>query len=349
MSCGEQACGEKEKQNLNISIGIVAYNEEKNLPRILSDILRQNYPHKQLEIVLVDSMSEDNTREIMHKFYKEHGEEFLDVRVVENPGKIQSCGWNRAIDEFTTDVLIRIDAHSSIPEDFVTRNADALAGGEYVTGGVRPNIVEEDSHWQQVLLTAESSMFGSSAASFRREGKKAYVKSFFHGAYRREVFEKAGKFREDLGRTEDNEFHYRIRQRGFKLCMVPGIISYQMIRPDFGKMCRQKCANGYWVGLTSGVCPGCLSVYHFVPFAFVCGIVVTTVLAIFAHPFLAGLMWSLYWLLAIVMAVMAVRGGKKYAGHMLLPFLFFALHVSYGIGTLAGIIKMPFWRRKHIE
>lgn len=333
---------------MNISIGIVAYNEEKNLPGILEDIIGQSYPHEQMEIILVDSMSEDGTRNIMQEFCDKYRDAFLDARVVENPGKIQSCGWNRAIDEFRTDVLIRIDAHSSIPVDFVERNAKALSGGEYVTGGVRPNIAESDSGWQQVLLTAESSMFGSSAASFRRNGKKEYVKSFFHGAYRREVFEKAGRFREDLGRTEDNEFHYRVRQNGFRLCMVPGIISYQMIRPSLTKMCRQKYANGYWIGLTSGVCPGCLSLYHFVPFAFVLGIICTTLLAVFSYPLLSILMWSLYWLFAIVMAVAAVRGKNWHAGYVILPFLFFLLHISYGTGTLAGIIQMPFWRRKHI-
>lgn len=333
---------------MNISIGIVAYNEEKNLPKILEDVNRQTYPHEKIEVVLVDSMSEDGTRQVMQAFAKQHGAEFYGVRIVDNPGRIQSCGWNQAIDEFTTEALVRIDAHSSIPADFIERNVQALEEGEMVTGGVRPNIVEEDSPWQQVLLTAESSMFGSSAASFRREGKKAYVKSFFHGAYRREVFEKAGKFREDLGRTEDNEFHYRLRENGFQLCMVPGIISYQMIRPSLFGMCRQKFANGYWIGLTSGVCPGCLSLYHFVPFAFLCGIIFTTAFAVFWHPFLAILMWSLYWILAIAMAVLAVRGEHKYPGHLLLPFLFFMLHISYGVGTFIGVLKMPFWREKHI-
>lgn len=94
-------------------------------------------------------------------------------------GKIQSCGWNAVIDAFTTEALIRIDAHSSIPEDFVEKNVNALSEGEYVTGGMRPNIVEGDSAWQQVMLLAESSMFGSSIADFRRKEKKAYVKSFF--------------------------------------------------------------------------------------------------------------------------------------------------------------------------
>ena len=57
---------------MNISIGIVALNEEKYLPGILGDILRQSYPHKKIELVLVDSMSEDGTRSLMQQFAREH-------------------------------------------------------------------------------------------------------------------------------------------------------------------------------------------------------------------------------------------------------------------------------------
>lgn len=54
-----------------------------------------------------------------------------------------------------------------------------------------------------------------------------------------------------------------MRKAGFKLCFDPEIISYQHIRPDLGKMLKQKYANGYWIGLTTGVCAPCLSLYHF--------------------------------------------------------------------------------------
>lgn len=97
------------------------------------------------------------------------------------------------------------------------------------------------------------------------------------------------------------------------------------------------------------------------PFGFVLGILVTTVLAMFGHPFLAVLMWGLYWLLAIGMAVQAAvcapalpavnesprHSGGRNIGYVLLPFLFFLLHVSYGAGTFVGLVKMPFWRRSH--
>lgn len=334
-------------EKMNVSLCVVAYNEEKSLPGLLKDIEGQTYSHDRMEIILVDSCSEDRTREIMQQFAGEKKDEFLAIQVVDNPGRIQSCGWNEAITHFTTEVIIRVDAHSHIPEQFVEKNVENLETGEMISGGVRPVLAEQETPWSRTLLLAEESMFGSSVSSFRRKGERAYVKSFFHGAYRREVFEKAGGFREDLGRTEDNELHYRLRQCGYKLCMSPDIISYQYIRPTLRKMCRQKYGNGYWVGLTFGVCPGCLSLYHFVPGAFVCGILFTIVLAMFGFPWLAVLMWGAYWLLAVVMALLAVRGEKKNGWQMLLPAMFFLLHVSYGAGTLLGVLKMPFWRRRH--
>ena len=85
---------------------------------------------------------------------------------------------------------------------------------------------------------------------------------------------------EALARTEDNEIHYRMRKAGFKLRFCPDIISYQHTRSSLPKMLKQKYANGYWIGKTSKVCPGCLSIYHFVPWAFVMAIIVTTVASV---------------------------------------------------------------------
>ena len=135
-----------------------------------------------------------------------------------------------------------------------------------VVGGVRPNIVDEETQWKDTLLLAESSMFGSSIAPYRNggngTGEKIYMKSLFHAAYRREVFDKIGHYNESLARTEDNEIHYRMRKAGFKLRFCPDIISYQHTRSSLPKMLKQKYANGYWIGKTSKVCPGCLSIYQ---------------------------------------------------------------------------------------
>lgn len=328
-----------------ISIGVVALNEENYLPQLLEDLKKQTYPHKQIEILLVDGGSKDQTKEIMNQF--KNDSDFFDVQVLDNPKKIQSAGWNVVFDHFNGEAIIRIDAHSSIPENFVENNVKCLNKGENVCGGIRPNLIDQTNNWKKTLLCAESSMFGSSIASYRREAKQEYVKSLFHACYRREVIKKVGYFNEQLGRTEDNEYHYRVRQAGYQICMDPSIISYQYARPNLKAMLKQKYGNGYWIGLTLGVCPGCISIYHFVPLCFVLGIIITSLLSFLGFSLLGNLMWSAYILLTIVMTIAAFFSKERNFLLLTLPFLFLGLHLSYGIGTLVGLLKMPTFKKNY--
>ena len=179
---------------MKVSIGVVALNEEKTLPSLFEDFKLQTYPHNKIEIILVDGISTDNTKNIMQDFRENN--DFLDVKIIDNPKKIQSAGWNIVIRNFTGDVLVRIDAHSSIPKDFIEKNVSNIESGEDVSGGKRPNIIDEDTAYKRMLLEAESSMFGSGIAPFRNASGKKYVKSMFHAMYKREVLEKVGFFNE---------------------------------------------------------------------------------------------------------------------------------------------------------
>ncbi len=67
--------------------------------------------------------------------------------------------------------MIRVDAHASIPPEFVRKNVEILESGEMVSGGPRPNMIDESTPWKETLLLAEQSMFGSSMASYRRSQK----------------------------------------------------------------------------------------------------------------------------------------------------------------------------------
>lgn len=325
-----------------VSVCVIAYNEEKYIGSILNDIKQQTYPHEKIEVVLIDGMSSDRTKEIMRNFAAE-AKAFRNVAIFDNIKRKQAPGWNVAIKNYTGDAIIRIDAHASIPKDFVEKNVKVLEGGEYVSGGIRPSIIDETTPWKETLLLAEESQFGSGFAKFRRSEKESYVNSLFHGAYKREVFEKVGLFNENLGRTEDNEIHYRIRQAGYKLHYSPEIVSYQHTRNTLKGMLRQKFWNGYWVALTTKVCPRCLGLYHFVPFCFVLSLLVSAVLAILGYPIFIAIVSALYVTFAITMAIKAVSKRKKHWQQLLLPTLFFLLHISYGIGSVVGFLKLPFW------
>lgn len=320
-----------------ISFCVVACNEEAYLPYLLHDLCGQTYPREKIEVVLIDSGSADRTRQVMEQF-RDGERGFYGIQVLYNPGRIQAAGWNVAMRHFRGDVMARIDAHARIPADFLEKNAALLEEGEMVTGGMRPCIIRDPNPWRELLLEAENSMFGGGIAPCRRNVGRRYVKSMFHACYRREVLEKVGPMDESLGRTEDNEFHYRIRQAGYRLCFDPEIRSYQYARPALRRMLEQKYANGYWIGMTAWRCPACLSLYHFVPFLFLCGIAGTGALSLAKRPWPARAMWTAYGGLCGLMTGAALLRTKKPLT-VLLAALFPALHISYGLGTLHGLAR----------
>lgn len=326
---------------MTVSLGVIAYNEAAVIDNILKDIKEQDYPHQYMEIILVDSGSEDSTKEHMIEFAEQCSVMgFRRVLILDNSRRTQASAWNIMIRAAKEDIVIRIDAHALIPKDFVRKNVELHQQGEAITGGPRPNIIDNPTAWEETLLVAESSLFGSSIAPYRRQSGRHYVNSMFHAAYDRSVFEEVGVFQEALGRTEDNELHYRMRNAGYKFCYDPNIISYQYIRNSLHGMVKQKFGNGYWVGKTAKVCYGCLSSYHFIPFAFVLGIIITTALCLIRFPWLAVVMWGMYGLLAILMAVTGIIQRKRfYICDLLLPIIFLILHIAYGIGTSIGLLS----------
>ena len=123
-----------------VSVCVVAYNEEKVLGNLLNDIKAQDYEHSKIEVVLIDSMSTDHTKDIMRDFQQQTSDDFKKIQVLENLKKKQASGWNVAIRNFSGDVMIRVDAHASIPPEFVRKNVEILESGEMVSGGPRPNM-----------------------------------------------------------------------------------------------------------------------------------------------------------------------------------------------------------------
>lgn len=324
-----------------VSFAIVAYNEENFLPQLLSDLKSQDYPHERIEVLLIDSMSTDSTKSIMQDFAE--NADFYSVKVLDNIGKNIPCGHNVALDNYTGEALIRIDAHATMPSDFISKNVAVLNSGEFASGGRRPNIIDVKTPFKETLLTAEQSMFGSSFAPYRNSDKKSYTKSLFCGMYRREVYDKVGRYNELLPRSEDNDMTYRMRKAGYKLCYSPDIVFYQHTRNTLPKMLKQKFLNGYWIGKTLAVSPKCFSLFHFVPFLFVLGIILTSVLALNAMPLLSLIMWVAYILLLLSISVFEMI-KKPNITKLFLPFIIFLLHIFYGVGTLIGIVVMPFWK-----
>lgn len=163
---------------MTVSLCMIAYNEANALKGLFKDISLQDYPHENIEVVFVDSMSTDGTYEMMERF-KNGGYNFWDVKIVQCAKKNQAFSWNAALMTARGDIIIRVDAHARIPRNFVSRNVYNMKQGEYVVGGGRPNISSHVSPWKLTLLAAEDSLFGSSIASYRRPAAEKNILTVF--------------------------------------------------------------------------------------------------------------------------------------------------------------------------
>lgn len=339
---------------MKVSIGIIALNEEKNLPTIFDNILNQTYPLENIELILVDGMSTDNSKVLMSDFQKDYSSKFLQIKLFDNPKRIQAAGWNIVIENSECDVIIRLDAHAIIPCDFVSENIACIKSGEEICGGTLIQKIDSDRKISKVCLTAETSMFGGSPASFRRNGKKEYVKTLALGCYKKEVFETVGLFNENLLRSEDNEMHFRIRKNGYKICLSDNISYEYFIRPTLNKMVKQKYGNGKWIGITSvKLTPSIFSWYHFIPLLFVLGMISCIITACVGFAFPLWTLWfclpliivsGMYFILIEFIALVEAIRGKSLLNFLLLPLIICCLHISYGFGTFVGVLLAPFKR-----
>ncbi|WP_078429771.1 glycosyltransferase family 2 protein [Alkalihalobacterium alkalinitrilicum] len=331
-----------------VSFIVVALNAGDKLNSLIEDIKKQDYDHGNIEVIFVDGNSTDNTKEVM-TCLQNSSHDFNRVCVLDNPKKTLPCGWNIALKESKGDIILRVDAHSSIPTNFIKNNVECLKTGEKIVGGHRISIIDEKSSWQKTLLIAETSLFGSGIASYRRTKEKNYVSTLAHAAYSIEVFQKVGGYDERLARTEDNEIHYRMKVAGYKFLLNPKIQSFHHARNTFSKMLKQKFLNGYWIGLTLGISPKCFSTYHFVPLLFVLAIIFGIGLGLYGITLPITVLASIYFSFNILNTAASTLGKKFEVSYLLLPFLFLLLHVYYGIGTLWGIIKLPLWKEKSVK
>ena len=91
-------------------------NEEAYLPGLFSDFLNQTYPHDQIEIILMNSMSTDKTRDLMLDFQAQFRDEFYDIQVHNNLRKSLAAGLNEGIKVARGECVLKVDAHATIPD-----------------------------------------------------------------------------------------------------------------------------------------------------------------------------------------------------------------------------------------
>ena len=326
---------------LKVAVIIPALNEEHYIEPCLESIRNQTFPFEMIDVIVADGGSNDRTKAIVTKFASKYN----NVRLLDNPARIQSAAFNLGVKKSDAPYVIRLDAHVSYDEHYIERCLYHLETNPEIgdVGGICRTKVRRSGIIPESIAILCQSRFGIGGAAFRVGATAGYVDTVPFGAFPRKVINDVGGMREDLARAEDNEYVARIKKAGYKIYLDPLIISTYFARDTLAGIIRQMYANGKSIGQLFYVDRSAIGLRHFVPLLFVLGLLFTA---------LGTLVWSSFvYLFFLIIALYIVanvfatcleckKSDWKYI--IVLPLLFTLVHISYGVGTISGLIKYRF-------
>jgi succinoglycan biosynthesis protein ExoA len=320
-----------------LSIIIPCRNEVRFLGRCLDSILGAGYPESRMEVLVVDGGSTDGTRELVRA--RAAGD--ARVRMLDNPQGSTPWALNHGIDAAAGEIIVRIDAHSAVSTNYFARCVSYLeSSGADNVGGLMRTLPQDSGWFAEPIVAALSHPFGVGNSYFRiGSSGPRWVDTVFGGCWRREVFERVGRFHTDLRRSQDMEFSLRLKAAGGRTLLVPDVQSDYYARSRMGAFWKHNFVNGEWAILPfvySNVIP--VSLRHLIPLLFVAALAAG----------MALLPWT-GWLLAAVAGPyaianlaasmgMAARLRRPWQG-VLMPIVFLSLHLSYGAGSISGLFR----------
>ncbi len=319
-------------------------NEAKYIGKCLDSILANEFPQNEYEIIVVDGESTDNSRELV---LQKVGQ-YPCIRLIRNRKRVVPTGLNLAIGQALGRYVIRMDAHAEYPRDYIHQCIQELerTGAENVGGRCITKPGADTNVARAIAMLTQTSV-GVGHSAYRRGAGDCYVDTVPFGAFRREVFDRIGLFREDLVRHQDYELNARIRKAGGRIYLSPRICLTYYNAPTFAKFMRQAYLNGTWNARAWVRYPVSFCWRHAAPLIFVSGLGAVVLLSLLYAPFVWVLVAALsIYFIAVFAAASNIARHEGARFVWLVSVLTFLYHFVYGISYFPGLLTVPVWRRR---
>jgi glycosyltransferase involved in cell wall biosynthesis len=329
---------------MQVSVIVPMRNESNHIRPCLEALLKQDYPEDEMEILVIDGHSTDNSRAVILPYTQRHSHLFL----LDNPAQTTPAALNVGILHARGRYIIRVDAHTVVTPDYVSHCVKLLESTDAanVGGLMRP---VGTTYTERGVALATTTPFGIGDSKFHYLEAEQFVDTVYMGAFRREIFDQVGLFDEELIRNQDYELNIRIRKAGGKILLTPKIISYYTPRSSLLALWRQYFQYGRWKVRTLQKHPDSLRWRQAAPPFFVFAFWVSLLLSFVWRPirWLFALIAGSYLLASSVASIVAAsRSGWRYLP--VLPIIFACIHFAWGLGFWYSLIRLTFaTKRKH--
>ena len=309
----------------SISVILPVLNEETHLEEAVHSILSQDYQGK-IEVILAVGPSRDRTLEIAQSISRRDSR----VVLVDNPSGRTAAGLNIALNKSQSPVVVRVDGHAHIPNDYITLIVEILnKTGAVNVGGVMAAV--GTTPFERAVAGAMRSPLGVGASRFHTGGEAGIVDTVYLGAFRREALVAIGGFDERFTRAQDWELNFRLRENGGVVYFDPRLHVTYRPRSTVKALAKQYFEYGRWRRVVSRRHSGTINYRYLAPpFA-----LVGFTLSLIAGFFLPILFIPAAIYLLFVLAA-SVRIASSIGEYFLLLTVIPTMHFAWGAGFISS-------------
>ncbi|CAB4618304.1 unannotated protein [freshwater metagenome] len=309
----------------SISVILPVLNEEAHLNDAVHSILSQDYQGK-IEVILAVGPSRDRTQEIAQSISDRDSR----VVLVDNPTGRTAAGLNLALNKSQSPVVVRVDGHAQIPNDYLRLIVEILnETGAVNVGGVMAAV--GTTSFERAVAGAMRSPLGVGASRFHTGGKAGVVDTVYLGAFRREALVAIGGFDERFTRAQDWELNFRLREKGGIVYFDPRLHVTYRPRSTVTALAKQYFEYGRWRRVVSRRHSGTINYRYLAPPFALIGFL-SSVIAGFFLPilFFPAAIYLLFLLLASARIASSIRE------YFLLLAVIPTMHFAWGAGFISS-------------
>lgn len=309
-----------------VSVILPILNEERYLRDSVKSILAQDY-QGDFEVVLAVGPSKDKTREIADQLHHENSR----VIVVDNPSGRTAAGLNAALAKARGSVIVRVDGHSQIPQNYITIAVELLQKtGAVNVGGMMA--AEGVTKFEQAVAGAMRSPLGVGASRFHTGGEAGEVDTVYLGVFNKAALQDIGGFDERFTRAQDWELNFRLRANGGVIYFDPRLqVSYRP-RPTITALAKQYFEYGRWRRVVSRRHKGTINYRYLAPPVALAGFLSSLILGTLIH--------SIFYIPAAIYLLFVAAASVAIA-QSLIQYIFLltvipTMHFAWGAGFITS-------------
>ena len=216
---------------------IPALNEARHIEACIRSLMDGEPILREIALVVADGGSTDDTVGVVERLMGE----FPNLRVLKNPKRLQAAAINLAAQDCTTadtQYLVRCDAHSIYPPNFITDIVRSLQRTGAASVVVPMDAVGETCFEKGNAWIVDTPL--GSGGSRHRGGKlSGYVDHGHHAGFALHWFNEIGGYDETVTHNEDAEYDVRLGKAGGRVFMDADIRIRYIPRGSVGSLARQ--------------------------------------------------------------------------------------------------------------